>query len=112
MNDDSRVVLNSMTLKHRFLAAVAAGHLGSIDDAGIVVTLKEFKDYFSDIQTQYISSFLPASTIEVGQSSATRTKFVFRVSKGVYRVHPHALEEFVREFGIMPYNLHKRTSYS
>lgn len=91
---------NVMTLKHRFLAAVAAGKLGTFSDQGVIVTSKEFKSHFSDIKTQYITSFLPCSTIEIGQHSATRTRFVFRLKKGVYRVHPDAVEEHVREFGL------------
>jgi len=78
-------------LKQRFLAAVARGELGRVDDRGTVVTLKEFKAYFTDITTDYVNSFLPASTIEVGQSSCSHTRFVFRLSKGVYLVHADAL---------------------
>ena len=87
-------------LKHRFLAAVAAGELGRTDDQGITVTLQEFKTYFHDIKTQYVASFLPAATIEIGQHTATKTKYVFRLRKGVYRVHPDAIKAHVREYGI------------
>jgi len=79
-------------LKDRFLDAVKNGELGTIDDQGILLTLQEFRDYFSDIKTQYITSFLPAATIEPGQHTMTRTKFVFRISKGIYRLHQDALE--------------------
>lgn len=78
-------------LKDRLLEAVVKGELGSVEKSGTVVTLKEFKAYFSDITTQYISSFLPAATIEPGQFSASHTKFVFRVRKGAYLVHPDVL---------------------
>ena len=81
-----------MTLKRRFLNAIINGELGSIDDQGIVVTMAEFKAYFKDINTRYVTSFLPAATIEVGQRSVSHTKFVFRIQKGVYRVHPDAIE--------------------
>lgn len=80
------------SLKQRFLSAILNGELGSVEDNGVVVTLKEFKAYFSDIKTQYIDSFLPAATIETGQNSVSHTKFVFRLRKGVYRVHEDALE--------------------
>ena len=83
-----------MTLKDSFRDAVASGKLGVSDGFGTVVTLKEFKEYFQDIETGYITSFMPASVIEVGQSTATHTKFLFRIKKGVYRVHPAAIEEF------------------
>jgi len=78
-------------LKDRFLEAVARGELGTLENSGTVVTLKEFKAYFSDITTQYISSFLPAATFEPGQSSVSHTKYLFRVRKGAYLVHPDAL---------------------
>ncbi|MFK5915472.1 MAG: hypothetical protein QM484_13960, partial [Woeseiaceae bacterium] len=64
-----------------------------IEDRGVIVTLKEFRDYFSDIKTQYSMSFLPAATIEPGQVSISHTKFVFRIRKGVYLVHEDALEQ-------------------
>lgn len=81
-----------MQLKERFLNAVVSGQLGYHDDYGVVVELKDFRNYFSDIKTDYINSFLPAATIETGQHSVTHTKFVFRLRKGVYRVHPDAIK--------------------
>ena len=78
-------------LKDRFLEAVAKGELGTLEDAGVVVTLKEFKEYFSDIKSDYINSFLPAATFEPGQSTVTHTKYLFRVRKGAYLVHEDVL---------------------
>jgi len=78
-------------LKDRFLEAVAKGELGSVENSGTVVTLKEFKMHFSDIKTDYINSFLPAATLQPGQSSASHTRYLFRVRKGTYLVHPDAL---------------------
>ena len=77
---------------NRFIAAVINGELGSVEDQGIVFTLKEFKSVFHDIKTDYINSFLPAATIEPGRETLTRTKYLFRISKGVYRVHPDLFE--------------------
>jgi len=82
-----------MTLKERFLDAVSNGYLGEVDDFGVVVSLKEFKTYFKDVKSDYINSFLPAAVIEIGQQSTTHTKYVFRVRKGLYRVHPDALQQ-------------------
>jgi len=82
-----------MTLKERFLDAVSNGYLGEVDDFGVVVSLKQFKTYFKDVKSDYINSFLPAAVIEIGQQSTTHTKYVFRVRKGLYRVHPDALLE-------------------
>ena len=83
-----------MTLKDSFLEAVATGKLGTEDGFGAIVTLKEFKAYFRNIETGYVTSFMPASVIENGQFSATHTKFLFRIKKGVYRVHPEVIEEY------------------
>jgi len=76
------------TLKQRFKAALISGELGHVDDEGIVVTLKAFKEYFSDVTSDYINSFLPAATIESVRVDMMDTKFLFRIGKGVYRVHP------------------------
>lgn len=82
-----------MTLKEKFLNAVMDGELGTLSDFGAIVTLAEFKLYFKDIETDYVNSFMPAAVIETGQYSATHTRFLFRVRRGVYRVHPDALAE-------------------
>ena len=84
-----------MQMKERFLNAIISGELGKPDDFGMIVTLSEFKKYLSDIQTLYINSFLPAAVIETGQYHTTHTKYLFRVKKGMYRVHPDAIEEQV-----------------
>lgn len=78
-------------LKDRFLETIIKGELGSIENSGTVVTLKEFKAYFCDIKTDYINSFLPAATLEPGQSSVSHTRYLFRVRKGAYLVHPDVL---------------------
>jgi len=82
---------NNGLLKDRLIEAIVAGELGSVEDAGVVFTLKEFKSVFHDIKTDYINSFLPAATIEPGRESMTNRKYLFRISKGVYRVHPKLL---------------------
>ncbi|VAW64893.1 hypothetical protein MNBD_GAMMA09-792 [hydrothermal vent metagenome] len=82
-----------MTLKQRFLDAVCNGDLGEEDEHGVTVQLTDFKRYFSDIRSDYINSFLPAAVIETGQYSITHTKYLYRAAKGVYRVHPDAVEQ-------------------
>jgi len=82
---------NDNSLRTRFIKAIASGELGKVDEQGIVFTLKEFKLCFSEIKTDYINSFLPASTIETGRVEMSHTKFLFRIRKGVYRVHPDLL---------------------
>jgi len=83
---------NKGLLKDRLIEAIVSGELGSVDDRGVVFTLKDFKSVFHDIKTDYINSFLPAVTIEAGRESVTYTKYLFRISKGVYRVHPDVLD--------------------
>jgi len=75
-------------LRHRFLSAIERGELGHVESRGIIITTKEFRFYFSDIKTQYTVSFLPAATIEPGRTHMTYTKYLFRLRKGVYLLHP------------------------
>jgi len=82
---------NDNSLRSRFISAIASGALGRVDESGTIFTLKEFKLYFAEIKTDYINSFLPASTIEMGRVDISHTKFLFRIRKGVYRVHPDLL---------------------
>ena len=82
-----------MQLKHRFLDAVVNGELGTVTEQGVTVTLRQFKTYFSDVNARYIVSFLPAAVIESGQHSITHTKFLYRIGRGLYLVHPDAIEE-------------------
>ena len=96
MVDDMKVP----SLKHRFLQAIVNGELGCRENSGIIVTLKEFKAYFSDIKTDYVNSFLPAATIETGQRTITHTQYLYRVKKGVYLVHGDVLIEFVADRGL------------
>ena len=84
---------NEQKLKDRFIQAIKTGELGTQEETGTIVTLKEFKRHFSEIKTQYVSSFLPAATLGPGMQTMTHTKFVFRVAKGVYMLHPDLLCE-------------------
>ena len=92
--------ISRMTLKQRFMYAVCRGDLGQLDNEGAMVTAKQFKQYFSDINPLYVHSFLPAATIEIGQYSASRTRYLFRVRKGVYRVHADVVVEYMTLFGL------------
>ena len=91
LNETQTTNNTSQPLKDRFLTAVANAEIGRVENAGVIVTLKEFKAHFNDIKSDYINSFLPAATIETGQHSVTTTKYVFRIKKGVYLVHPEVL---------------------
>lgn len=94
-----------MTLKERLLNAVIQGELGKKDAQGITITVHDFKSRFKDMDTGYLTSFLPASVIENGQHHITHTKFLFRVSKGIYRIHPDAIHEQIEK------NIMSRTDY-
>ena len=89
---------NDNSLRSRFISVIASGELGRVDESGTIFTLKEFKHCFSEIKTDYINSFLPASTIESGRMEMSHTKFLFRIRKGVYRVHPELLQEIEKEY--------------
>jgi len=89
--------MDNSLLKMRLLNAVTLGDIGTIDDYGTIITLREFKQYFDDIKSDYVNSFLPASTIEKGMNTATHSKFLFRIRKGVYRVHPDVINAYMNK---------------
>jgi len=83
-----------MTIKEIFLNAIICGEIGKKDVYGVFVELSEFQMHFKDvIKSDYINTFLPAATIEKGRCHASQTKFLFRIKKATYRVHPDAIEE-------------------
>ena len=92
--NNTQTAQSELPLKDRFLLAVVNGDIGRVENSGVIVSLKEFKAHFNDITSDYINSFLPAATIEPGQRSVTNTKYLFRVKKGVYLVHPEVLEGY------------------
>ncbi|HED35225.1 MAG TPA: hypothetical protein ENJ08_13595 [Gammaproteobacteria bacterium] len=79
---------NQPTLRQRFLAAVRSGELGRPGENGVELTVKEFKALFREVNHNYLGSFLSAATLEKGRLQMTHTQYVFRLRKGVYRVHP------------------------
>lgn len=85
-------VRSKMNLKQQFFEAVSNGDLGSFDDLGVIVTLKELEQTFPRVDSGQISRFLPSATIDAGQHSASEQKFVFHLSGDAYRVHPDAIE--------------------
>lgn len=84
---------HNRTLKQRFIEAIIKGELGYVEGENNIVTLKAFRNYFSDIKTQYVLSFMPAATIEPGWGRYSHTKFLYRLRKGVYQVHPQLINE-------------------
>lgn len=73
------------------------GDLGSFDDLGVIVTLKEMEQKFPTIDASRISNFLPEATISSGQKEASEQKFLFHLSGDVYRVHPDAIDRYDTE---------------
>ncbi|VAW70445.1 hypothetical protein MNBD_GAMMA10-1151 [hydrothermal vent metagenome] len=84
---------NEATLRDRFLAAVRSGQLGTRSGPGVVVTIGEFKRFFQDVNRNYVTSFLPMAAIETGRLQMTYTKYIFRLQRGIYFVHPGVFKE-------------------
>ena len=80
------------TVKYRFLTAILKGELGTIDSQGVIITTRQFKYFFNDLNRLYATSFLPAATIEAGRSCMSHTKYVIRLNRGVYRLHEDAIK--------------------
>jgi len=72
--------MSNQTLKERFVKAINAG------------TREDFTEYFSDIKTQYKTSFLTGAVIESGRINASHTRSLFKMGRGLYRVHADLLE--------------------
>ena len=80
------------TLRQRFLEAVRMGQLGTPSARGVVVTFKEFKVFFSDVNYNYVRSFLAAAALEEGRSQMTHTKYLIRLGRGFYLVRSDVFE--------------------
>lgn len=79
-------------LKHHFLDAVIAGSIGLKTDNGVIVTTREFVEYFStNGSKEYLSSYLPSVSIEAGRTVMQHNKYLFKVSFGIYKIHPDAI---------------------
>lgn len=87
-----------MTLRDRFLDALIDGQLGK----GIVVSRKEFMEFFPEDNSATTGVFLSNSEITTGAPhSPTYTHFTLRVVEGLYRVHPQALQERMQQRDIL-----------
>lgn len=85
-----------MSLRERLLDAILDGKIGK----GLIVTRQEIIDYFSDINEATTGVLLSNSEITTGAlHSPTYKHFTQRLSKGVYRVHPLALAERLKQRG-------------
>jgi len=78
-----------MSLREELLDAVLAGIIGNNG----IVTRQEFLAQFTNHPENYTSSFLSNSEMDTGQHSPTYEKFTNRIERGVYQIHPDALNE-------------------
>jgi len=79
------------TVRQRLLTGVLQGRLGTAGSGGVIVTTEQFRHYFSELNTLYRTSFLPAAVIEAGRCGISHTKYLTRLSRGVYLIHEEAL---------------------
>ena len=55
---------------------------------GIVVTSKEFVDYFIREKTKvYLRTYLPSVSIEPGRYVMSHNKYLFKIGRGQFRLH-------------------------
>jgi len=76
----------TITLKLRLIDAWMNNQ---IDDD---FTIFDIRRIFPDVRYNYVSAFLPCSTIEPGRTVPSRTRFLIRTGKGRYRFHPSTLD--------------------
>ncbi|WP_313455528.1 hypothetical protein [Pseudomonas sp.] len=88
--------MTDIAFADRFLDAVIDGHLGS----GLVITRQELISFFPEDPETTTGCFLSNSEISSATHSPTYRKMTLRVSPGVYRVHPEALLERMKQRGI------------
>lgn len=88
--------LIDLPLADRFLDASIDGLLGK----GQVVTRQEFMDYFPELPKNSSGTFLSNSEVNSAKTPTYR-KITLRVSDGVYRIHPDALLERMKQRGII-----------
>jgi hypothetical protein len=87
-----------MSLREQFLDALIDGKIGH----GIVVSRREFVQFFRNETPSYTSAFLSNSEIETGQHSPTYKHFTMRTDEGVYRIHPSAILDRMRKRELLP----------
>ena len=89
-------ILTDLSLANRFLDASIDGLLGT----GLKVTRQEFMNFFSELPLGSSGTFLSYS--EIGSANTpTYRKITIRVTDGVYRIHPAALLERMKQRGLI-----------
>jgi hypothetical protein len=78
-----------MSLHNDVIDAFNNGSLGN----GVDFTRQELVSAFPNYSPNYTGCFLSNSEMRTGQHSPTYRHFTIRVRRGVYRIHPSALQE-------------------
>ena len=79
-------------LKHQFLDAVISGELGTQTERGMMVTTKEFVQYFiHESKKSYLRCYLPSVSIETGRYEMKHNKYLFKIGRGIFKIHEDAI---------------------
>jgi len=81
-------------LKHYLLDAVISGDIGERTERGMILTTKEFVQFFEDkhqSKNDYFRSYLPSVSIEAGRRDMKHNKFLFKIGRGIYKIHEDAI---------------------
>lgn len=88
-----------MSLGTELVDAFIDGLIGN----GTDFTRQEVISIFSRFSPNYTGCFLSNSEMRTGQHSPTYRHFTVRVARGVYRVHPAALQARMQERALLTY---------
>ena len=81
-------------LKHYLLDAVISGEIGKRTERGLIVTSKEFVQFFENkhnSKKDYFRSYLPSVSIEAGRRDMKHNKYLFKIGRGIYKIHEDAI---------------------
>lgn len=86
-----------MSLRSDLVDAFIGGLIGN----GTDFTRQEVISAFPNLSPNYTRCFLSNSEMRTGQHSPTYRHFTVRVARGVYRVHPAALQARMQERALL-----------
>ncbi len=81
-------------LKHHFLDAVVTGEIGRRTEKGLIITTREFVQYFEnkyESKCDYLRSYLPSVSIEAGRHDMKHNKYLFKIGRGIFKIHDDAI---------------------
>lgn len=88
-----------MSLRTDLIDAVIDGLIGN----GTDFTRQGVISFFPNSSPNYTGCFLSNSEMRTGQHSPTYKHFTIRVARGVYRVHPAALQARMQERALLTF---------